>query len=89
MRRMPRGSCNVDDMPYIIGLEADIALDLHKEYQAVMKLYQKRKCRCLSGPFRRSCWSGPEGRPPFDALINRNINMDQLLAIHNANEGIR
>ena len=55
MRRMPRGSCNVDDMPYIIGLEADIALDLHKEYQAVMKLYRKKgSAGADPGLFRRS-----------------------------------
>ena len=31
----------IDDMPYIIGLRMDIPLDLHKEYGAIMKLYQK------------------------------------------------
>ena len=33
----------VDDMPYIIGLGMDIALDLHKEYKAIMKLYREGK----------------------------------------------
>lgn len=57
-RRMPRGSSNVDDIPYVIGLEADIALDL------------------LERPRRTAAY-------PI-ALINQRINMDQLLAIHNA-----
>ena len=84
-RRMPQGSSNVDDMPYIIGLEADIALDLHKEYQAVMKMYQRKEAPVpiraffgdlLERPRRTAAW-------PI-ALINQRINMDQLLAIHNA-----
>ncbi len=61
-----------------------------KKYQAVKEAVSKKEVPVpIPGLFVRSCWSGPEGRPAFDALINRNINMDQLLAIHNANEGIR
>ena len=85
MRRMPRGSCNVDDMPYIIGLEADIALDLHKEYQAVMKLYQKKEVPVPIRAFFGDLLERPRRTAAYPiALINRNINMDQLLAIHNA-----
>lgn len=85
MRRMPRGSCNVDDMPYIIGLEADIALDLHKEYQAIMKLYQKKEVPIPIRAFFGDLLERPRRTAAYPiALINRNINMDQLLAIHNA-----
>ena len=85
MRRMPRGSCNVDDMPYIIGLEADIALDLHKEYQAVMKLHQKKEAPVPIRAFFGDLLERPRRTAAYPiALINRNINMDQLLAIHNA-----
>ncbi len=42
-KRIQRGGSNVDDMPYIIGLEIDIALDLHKEYQSIIKKYQEEK----------------------------------------------
>lgn len=85
MRRMPRGSCNVDDMPYIIGLEADIALDLHKEYQAIMKLYQKKDVPVPIRAFFGDLLERPRRTAAYPiALINRNINMDQLLAIHNA-----
>lgn len=31
----------VDDMPYIIGLGMDIALDLHREYKAILKMYRE------------------------------------------------
>ena len=41
MRRLAQHGSNVDDMPYVIGLEADIALDLHKEYESIMKMYQQ------------------------------------------------
>ena len=31
----------VDDMPYIIGIGAEIALDLHDEYKAIIEMYHK------------------------------------------------
>lgn len=86
-KHMKQGSSNVDDMPYIIGLEADIALDLHKEYQAIMKLYQQGKD---SVPVPIKAFFGdllerPRKRKVYPiVLINQRINMDQLLAIHNA-----
>ena len=87
MKRMPRGSSNVDDMPYIIGLEADIALDLHKEYQAVLKMYQKKE-KEVPVPIRAffgDLLERPRRTAAYPvALINQKINMDQLLAIHNA-----
>ena len=84
-RRMPRGSSNVDDMPYIIGLEADIALDLHKEYQAVMKMYQKKEVPVPIRAFFGDLLERPRRTAAYPiALINQRINMDQLLAIHNA-----
>lgn len=36
-----RNVSGVDDMPYVIGLGMDIVLDLHKEYHAVIEMYQK------------------------------------------------
>lgn len=33
----------VDDMPYMIGLGMDIILDLHKEYESVIEMYQKQE----------------------------------------------
>ena len=84
-KRMPRGSSNVDDMPYIIGLEADIALDLHKEYQAVMKMYQKKEVPVPIRAFFGDLLERPRRTAAYPiALINQRINMDQLLAIHNA-----
>ncbi len=82
--RLPRGG-GVDDMPYIIGLAAEIPLDLHAEYQALMKLYQSGEAPVplraffgdlLERPRRTAVW-------PI-ALVSHRVNLDQLLAIHNA-----
>lgn len=75
----------VDDMPYIIGLGMDIPLDLHAEYQAIVKRYSEGRAtvpikaffgELLNRPIRRKSY-------PF-ALLGRQINLDQLLAINNA-----
>lgn len=84
-RRMQRDGSNVDDMPYIIGLEADIALDLHKEYQAIMKMYQKGEVPVPIRAFFGDLLERPRRTAAYPiALINHRINLDQLLAIHNA-----
>ena len=54
----------VDDMPYIIGLGMDIALDLHKEYKAIMKRTRRTRCPCPSGHSSGICWSAPERARP-------------------------
>lgn len=85
MRRMRRNGSNVDDMPYIIGLEADIALDLHREYQAIMKMYQKKSIPVPIRAFFGDLLERPRRTAAYPiVLLNRRINMDQLLAIHNA-----
>ena len=75
----------IDDMPYIIGLRMDIPLDLHKEYGSIMKLYQKGEVpvplKAFFGDLLER--SRKTGAYPI-ALIHPRINMDQLLAIHNA-----
>lgn len=87
MRRMKQRGSNVDDMPYIIGLEADIALDLHKEYQAIMEIYRQEE-KAVPVPIRAffgDLLERPRKRKVYPiVLINQRINMDQLLAIHNA-----
>lgn len=85
MTRLSQHGSNVDDMPYIIGLERDIALDLHKEYQSIIKMYQRGKVPVPVKAFFGDLLERPRrtGSYPI-ALINQRINMDQLLAIHNA-----
>jgi len=74
----------VDDMPYIIGLGMDIVLDLHKEYQAIIKMYQEEKVTVPIKAFFGDLLGKPRRNKDYPiTLINSNINLDQLLAINN------
>lgn len=74
----------VDDMPYMIGLGMDIALDLHKEYQAIIKMYKENQVTVPLKAFFGDLLARPRRNKDYPiALINQNINLDQLLAIHN------
>ena len=77
----------VDDMPYIIAIGRNLKVDLRTEYETIVKMYEKDKDEIpvpisaffgnlLTRPDRRKTY-------PF-AIINKRINMDQLLAINNA-----
>lgn len=89
MRHLPGQASKVDDMPYVIGLGMDIPLDLHREYMAIIQMYNGAACdRKVPIPIRAFFGDLLE-RPRRTAahpiaLINQNVNMDQLLAIHNA-----
>lgn len=85
MKRMSRQGSNVDDMPYIIGLGFDIPLDLHKEYGSIIKMYQKGNAPVPIKAFFGDLLERPRRTAAYPiTLINQRINMDQLLAIHNA-----
>ncbi len=74
----------VDDMPYIIGLGMDIAIDLHKEYQAIIKMYQEENVTVPIKAFFGDLLARPRRSKEYPiTLINSNINLDQLLAINN------
>ncbi len=76
---------SVDDMPYVIGLGMDIALDLHKEYQAILNMYQKDKVPVPIRAFFGDLLNRPVRKKACPiTLLNRRINLDQLLAINNA-----
>ncbi|MBD5530092.1 MAG: DUF2726 domain-containing protein [Lachnospiraceae bacterium] len=84
-RHTQRRNGLVDDMPYIIGLGMDIALDLHKEYKAIMKLYQEDRVPVPIRAFFGDLLERPRARQASPiTLINQRVNMDQLLAINNA-----
>lgn len=85
MKHMPQPGSNVDDMPYIIGLGMDIPLDLHKEYGSIIKMYQKDEAPVPIKAFFGDLLERPRRKAAYPiALLNQRINMDQLLAIHNA-----
>lgn len=76
---------NVDDMPYIIGLGMDIPLDLHKEYESIIKMYQEGEVTVPIKAFFGDLLERPRRTAAYPiTLISKNINMDQLLAINNA-----
>lgn len=84
-KHIPKQGSNVDDMPYIIGLGMDIPLDLHKEYASIIKMYQENKVPIPIKAFFGDLLERPRRTAAHPiALINQRINMDQLLAIHNA-----
>lgn len=74
----------IDDMPYVIGLGMDIVLDLHKEYQAIIDMYQEGKVTIPIKAFFGDLVSRPRRTKEYPiTLLNPNINLDQLLAINN------
>lgn len=75
----------VDDLPYIVGLGMDIFLDLHKEYAAILEQFRKGEGSIPIEAFFGNLISRPPRRKAYPiALLDRKINMDQLLAINNA-----
>lgn len=85
LSRHGRHILHVDDMPYLIGLGMDVLLDLHKEYEAIMKMYQKDKVTVPIKAFFGDLLRRPISRTTYPiTLVDKNVNLDQLLAIHNA-----
>ena len=74
----------VDDMPYVIGMGMDISLDLHREYRAIIKMYNQGEATVPLKAFFGDLLSRPVRRKDYPImLVNRKINLDQLLAINN------
>lgn len=75
----------VDDMPYIIGLGMEIVLDLHLEYKAIIDMYNKEKATVPIKAFFGDLLQRPRRNKEYPmALVNSNINLDQMLAINHA-----
>lgn len=75
----------VDDMPYVIGLGMEVALDLHREYRAIIDRYNVGKATVPIKAFFGDLLSRPRRRKEYPiTLIDTKINLDQLLAINNA-----
>lgn len=83
--RTNRSFAGVDDMPYLIGLGMDPVLDLHQEYGAVLEMYQKGQIPVPIRAFFGDLLERPRSRRTVPiTLLNRRINLDQLLAIDHA-----
>ena len=83
--RTSRGVSGVDDMPYVIGLGMDVALDLHKEYGAILEMYRNGQVPVPVRAFFGDLLDRPRSRRTVPiTLVDRRINLDQLLAIDHA-----
>lgn len=75
----------VDDMPYVIGLGTEIALDLHREYRAIIDRYNAGRATVPIKAFFGDLLNRPRRKKDCPiTLIDRRINLDQLLAVNNA-----
>ncbi len=78
-------SYRVDDCPYFICLQRNTNINLEREYEAIIDMYSNN---CVSTPIQaffgelHSVKQNDEILPL--AVIDKNVNLDQLLAIHNA-----
>lgn len=75
----------MDDMPYVLGLGMDVVLNLHDEYKAILDMFEKQQITYPIKAFFGELLERPRRTKAYPiALINQNINLDQLLAINNA-----
>lgn len=73
----------VDDMPYLMTISREIMLDLNQEYAKIMEMYQEDKVTTPIRAFFGELTKQPARRKQYPlALLNRRVNLDQLLAIH-------
>ena len=76
---------SVDDCPYFICLQRNTNINLEKEYESIIEMYSSNKVTVPIQAFfgeLHTLKSNEEILPI--ALVDRNVNLDQLLAIHNA-----
>lgn len=75
----------VDDRPYVIALTSDVQVDLEAEYGAIQQSFEEGKPSDPMKAFFGQLTSRPVRRKDYPlALLKKRVNLDQLLAIHNA-----
>ena len=75
----------VDDRPYFISIQRNPIINLEKEYESIINMYSDNNPTIPIQAFfgeLHSVSSNNEILPI--AVIDKNVNLDQLLAIHNA-----
>lgn len=75
----------IDDRPYFLYLQRNVQVNLEKEYEAILTMYETDD---ISVPIRAffgelHTIEKNENDIPI-TLLNKKINLDQLLSIHNA-----
>lgn len=79
------GKISVDDMPYLIAIGRDCVVDLNKEYSTINRMYEDNKVTTPIKAFFGELTKQPIRKKNYTiTLIDKRINLDQLLAIHNA-----
>ncbi len=75
----------VDDMPYIIAIGYDVIVDLDSEYKGIRDMYSNGTVTIPVDAFFGNLTKRPLRKKTYPlALLNKQINLDQLLAINNA-----
>ena len=75
----------VDDMPYLICIESEYIVDLANEYREILDMYDEDRVTTPIKAFFGDLTTPSRRRKDYPvALLNNRINLDQLLAIHNA-----
>lgn len=75
----------VDDRPYIIPLSRDVAADLRGEFSYIKQQMENGNAAEPLKAFFGNLTKLPVRRKKYPlALLNKNVNLDQLLAIDNA-----
>lgn len=76
---------SVDDRPYVVAVGMDFHVDLNYEYRSIIDMYEKGNATTPIKAFFGDITSPSRRRKDYPiALLNRRVNLDQLLAIHNA-----
>ena len=79
---------SVDDMPYLIEIGKDHLIDLDKEYDGILQMYQSDNHSLVTPPIKAffgELTSHPQRKKSYPlTLMDKRINMDQLLAMNHA-----
>lgn len=71
-------------MPYVMALSRDFTINLDKEYDAILKMYEDNTVTYPIKAFFGDLTAKPRRIKNYPlALYNDKVNLDQLLAIHN------
>lgn len=78
-------NAKIDDRPYFLCLARNCNVDLEKEYEAIFEMYDKGKASVPIKAFFGELHESKKNAEPCPlALLNNNLNLDQLLSIYNA-----
>ncbi len=80
-----RWTKGVDDMPYMIAIGRNHHVDLNMEYNEIFQMYEEDRVTMPIRAFFGDLLARPVRRKEYPfAILNKQINLDQLLAINNA-----